>query len=211
MGSLRRDIASGLIVVAPIAVILLVVRYLFLLIAGLPLVSRIQPPLLRVGVVIVVFLFLVITVGYAMRSAIGVLVADLISAGINRIPGVRIVYNASHLAVDTALSGGGGRVEPVQVESWQGLRVNVFDTGNRTADGRVICFFPTAPNITTGYVIEVEEDDLIRTGESVERVLLRILSAGFGDQPDDDDFDMPVDGRMVGRVSGVRIPDLDQS
>lgn len=209
MPSLRRDIASGLVVVAPIALLLIVIRYIFVFIAELPLVAIIEPPVLRVATVIVVFVLAVSLVGYAMRSAVGVLIADLITWGINQVPLLRVVYNASHLAVETAIGGTRRGVKPVKVESWEGLRVNAFDTGNRADDGRVICFFPTAPNITTGYVIEVEEEDLIRTGESIESALMRIISAGFGDRYEPDDS-IPVDGvQRAEYVSGVKIPDLD--
>lgn len=208
MAWFRRDLASGLVVVAPVAIVLLVIQYLFRIIAGLPLVARLEPAILRVIVVIIVFLLLVISVGYAMRSAVGAFIADLITAAINRIPGLRVVYNASHLAVETILRGTTGGVRPVKVESWDGLRVTAFDTGNRTEDGRIICFFPTAPNITTGYVIEVEEEDLHRTGETVEVALLRILSAGFGDRSVAADYDVPMGAtRRMRRVNDVQLPD----
>lgn len=209
MSSLRRDVASGLVIVAPVAIMLIVILYVFRFIAGLPVVEVIEPPLLRVVTVIAVFVLSVSVVGYAMRSAVGVLVADLITWTINRVPLLRVVYNAAQLAVETAIGGTKGGVEPVKIESWKGLRVNVFDTGNRTADGRVICFFPTAPNITTGYVIEVEEEDVIRTGESVERALMRILSAGFGGHSESDD-EVPIERvQRVEYVTNVSIPDRD--
>jgi uncharacterized membrane protein len=44
-----------------------------------------------------------------------------------------------------------------------------------------VLFLPTAPNITTGFVIEVDPADITETEESVEGALTRILSAGFGD------------------------------
>jgi uncharacterized membrane protein len=40
---------------------------------------------------------------------------------------------------------------------------------------------PTAPNITTGFVMEVEPEDLTETNERVEEALTRILSAGFAE------------------------------
>ncbi len=206
MGVLRRNLASGLIVVAPVAIVLLVIQYVFRWIADLPLVAGVEPPWLRVVTALVVFFALVTAVGYLMRTALGVLLADLITAGINRIPGLRVVYNAAHLAIETALRSSTGEIEPVKVETWQGLRVNAFDTGNRTEDGRVLCFFPTSPNITTGYVIEVEEENLTRTGEGIEAVLMRVLSAGYGGHPDADATTVPVEGaRVVDRVSGIRI------
>ena len=50
-------------------------------------------------------------------------------------------------------------------------------------------FLPTAPNITTGFVIEVDPDDITETDERVEEALTRVLSAGFGDQ----DTGVPID------------------
>jgi uncharacterized membrane protein len=59
--------------------------------------------------------------------------------------------------------------------------MTAFKTGKTTADGRDVLFLPTAPNITSGYVIEVEPANYESTGESVEDALTRILSAGFAD------------------------------
>jgi uncharacterized membrane protein len=44
-----------------------------------------------------------------------------------------------------------------------------------------VLFLPTAPNITTGFVMEVEEDRVEETGERVEEALTRVLSAGFAE------------------------------
>jgi uncharacterized membrane protein len=65
------------------------------------------------------------------------------------------------------------------------MRMTAFKTGKSTDDGREVLFLPTAPNITTGYVIEVESDEYVETNESVEDALTRILSAGFGDTAED--------------------------
>ena len=53
-----------------------------------------------------------------------------------------------------------------------------------TADGRDVLFLPTSPNITTGFVLEVDPADYEETDERVEDALTRILSAGFGDTND---------------------------
>ncbi|MDR9412210.1 MAG: hypothetical protein RI531_06245, partial [Haloferacaceae archaeon] len=50
-----------------------------------------------------------------------------------------------------------------------------------TPDGRDVLFLPTAPNITSGYVIEVDPAQYEPADESVEEALTRILSAGFAD------------------------------
>jgi uncharacterized membrane protein len=62
--------------------------------------------------------------------------------------------------------------------------MTAFKTGKTTDDGRDVLFLPTSPNITTGFVIEVESDQYEVTDERVEDALTRVLSAGFGESRD---------------------------
>jgi uncharacterized membrane protein len=59
--------------------------------------------------------------------------------------------------------------------------MTAFRTGKKTRDGKIVLFMPTAPNITTGFVIEVEPDRIEETGETVEEGMTRVLSAGFAE------------------------------
>lgn len=180
MTSWRRDFASGLIVLTPILVILLILNYLYGKIVELPIIQQLDEPLGFV-VAIVVFVMLVLSTGYLMRTTVGRLFETYLDAAMNRVPLIRVLYNASKLAVETAVSGTDDLQKPVKVEPWQGMRMTAFKTGKTTSDGREVLFMPTAPNITTGFVIEVKPDDIHETGESVEEALTRVLSAGFGD------------------------------
>ena len=208
MASIKRDIASGLIVVGPLAVSLLALQFLIRMIAGFPAVAAIEPSYLRAPIALGVFIIVTISFGYLMRTTTGRWVEGLIDAGINRVPGLRVFYNAVRLGVTTVVSPGGGKIQPVRIEAWKGLRLTAFSTGHQTDDGRLICFLPTAPNITSGYVIEVDTDDATPTGETLERALTRIISAGFGEQ-DDAVGDLPPihGGRPVGRARAVIDPD----
>lgn len=194
MATWKRDFASGLVVLVPIIVTLWVIVYLYNVIAGAPLVNAVDEELLatlgfgwlptdvvRVLVTIVVFLTVVFAVGYLMRTALGNVAEDKLDDLINRLPGLRVVYNASKMAAETALGGTEALQTPVKVEVWDGVRMTAFKTGKRTDDGREILFMPTAPNITTGFVIEVEPEDVQEIDERVEDALTRLLSAGFGD------------------------------
>ncbi|MFB6096103.1 MAG: DUF502 domain-containing protein [Haloferacaceae archaeon] len=181
MSSWKRDFASGLIVVAPILVVLFVLNWLYSQIADLPVVRLIPPPF-GVLVAIVVFVLLVFSVGYLMRTTAGRIVEDRLDAAMNQVPLIRVLYNASKLAVETAVSGTEDLQKPVRLETWPGIRMTAFKTGKRTPDGKEVLFMPTAPNITTGFVIEVDPDDITETDEKVEEALTRILSAGFAEQ-----------------------------
>ena len=181
MTSWKRDFASGLVVLLPILVTLYVVYWLFTLLAGLPSPLQDLPSYARVLITLVIFVLLVFSVGYLMRTAVGGILENAIDDVINHLPGFRVIYNASKMAIETALTGAEGLQKPVKVSIWGDMRMTAFKTGKQTSDGREILFLPTAPNITTGFVIEAKQEDYIETGESVEDALTRVLSAGFGE------------------------------
>jgi uncharacterized membrane protein len=184
MAGWKRDFASGLVILVPLLVVAFVVSWLYGQLATVPV--AVDPPPLRVAVTLVVFVLLVFAIGYLMRTALGGVLEGVLDDLVNQIPGLRVVYNASKMAVETAVGGTDELQAPVKVETWDGLRMTAFKTGKRTDDGRELLFLPTAPNITTGFVIEVEPDRYEETGETVEDALTRVLSAGFGDTEERD-------------------------
>lgn len=203
MTSWKRDFASGLIVLGPIMVTLyaLYVVYGFLagLVPGLILDAQTLEPLLpgsseqavqmrehlaqllRVLVSLVVFIILTLSVGYLMRTTIGGLFERLLDDIANRVPVVRVVYNAVKMGAETAFGEQESLQKPVKIETWDGLQMTAFKTGKTSEDGREVLFLPTSPNITTGFVIEVHSDRIIEIDEDVEDALTRVISAGFGD------------------------------
>ena len=185
--SWKRDIASGLIVLVPLLVTAYVVAFIYQAIANLPFLETTLgglPVSIRVLITLVLFGLLVLAVGYLMRTTVGDLLEEILDGAMNQLPGLRVVYNASKMAVETAVSGPDELQTPVKIETWNGMRMTAFKTGKSTEDGRDILFLPTAPNITTGFVIEVESDRYTEIDETVEDALTRILSAGFGESND---------------------------
>ncbi|ELY51889.1 DUF502 domain-containing protein [Natronorubrum bangense] len=222
MASWKRDFASGLIVLGPILVTLYVIYWLYGLIAGMTpglileaeaLESLIPgdneqaqqtreqlAQFLRVVVALTVFVILTFSVGYLMRTTVGGLVERLVDNIANRVPVMRVVYNASKMAAETAFGEQESLQKPVKLETWNGLRMTAFKTGKTTDDGREVLFLPTSPNITTGFVIEVESDRITELDEDVEDALTRVLSAGFGDA-----------NRNRGMEAGVSIDVVDEA
>ena len=180
MISFRRDFASGLITIVPIIVIVLVANYVYRLVVELPLIRQLPEPVGFLVAVTVLF-FGIYAVGYFMRTAVGRVIESVLDRWVDQLPGLRVLYKASKLAVETAVTGTDDLQRPVKVRLWGDMRMTAFKTGKTTADGRDVLFLPTAPNITSGYVIEVEPANYESTGESVEDALTRILSAGFAD------------------------------
>ncbi|GCF13418.1 hypothetical protein Harman_13530 [Haloarcula mannanilytica] len=194
--SWKRDFASGLIVLLPLLVTIYVIFYLYSILASAAVIPAIDAELLsalglpssagfetfaRVFTTLIIFILIVFSIGYLMRTAFGDLVERAIDDVMNHVPGLRVVYNASKMAVETAVSGTEDLQAPVKLEVWDGMRMTAFKTGQTTDDGRDVLFLPTAPNITTGYVVEVEPHRYEEVDERVEEALTRILSAGFGD------------------------------
>jgi len=182
MDWLKRDLGSGLVILLPILVSAYAVHWLYTKLASLPLVDGVQPPAVGVVLSIVLFVTTVFSIGYLMRTALGTVLAMRLDALMNRVPGIRVVYNASKMAVETAVSDSDGLERPVKIKPWGDLRMTAFDTGNESDEGNPVLFLPTSPNITSGIVIEVDEEDVIEVDESVEDALTRVLSAGFGEK-----------------------------
>ncbi|QLC33139.1 DUF502 domain-containing protein [Halarchaeum sp. CBA1220] len=187
MSTWKRDAASGLIVVLPVLVTLYLIYWVFAKIAVLALAAtQLQNPYLAVVLSLLVFVLVIFAIGYLMRTALGTFLEGQLDDAMNSLPGLRIIYNASKMAVETALSGTEEFQKPVKVEAWEGMRMTAFRTGQRAPDGRELLFIPTSPNITSGFVVEVDSEDIIETGESSEDALTRVLSAGFGSSEQED-------------------------
>ena len=188
----KRDFASGLIILVPLLVTAYIILWLYSALAAVPLpvenvtvtVGAVSYDLgtpIRVLLTLVIFVLLVFSLGYLMRTTFGDVIEGTLDDVMNQIPGLRVVYNASKMAVETVVSGTDDLQAPVKLETWEGLRMTAFKTGKRTEDGRDVLFLPTAPNITTGFVVEVDPDAYEETDERVEDALTRVLSAGFGE------------------------------
>jgi len=226
MSTWKRDFASGLIVLGPILATLFILYVLYgylssvtpglfidaeLLESTLPWLGESGrehlASLLRVLTLVALLAALTLAIGYLMRTTAGDLAETALDNAANRVPGVRLVYNASKTATETALGGQDTLKTPVKLEVWDGLRMTAFKTGQTSADGRITIFLPTSPNITTGFVIEVEESAVTELDETVEEALTRVLSAGFGDADrspenlDGIEIDV-VDERVLGGLGG---------
>jgi len=184
--TLRRSLVSGVVVITPIAVTAFVVLWLYRRIAAIPTAEvlrvtgvRYIDDLIQVAVSVAVLIVALVVIGYLVRTAAGVMLKDELDRAASKIPIVRIIYNATKTGVETVVAGTGDFKRPVKID-FDGLRFTAFKTGGKTEGGREVIFLPTAPNITSGFVIEIDPDRFEDADESVEDALTRILSAGFG-------------------------------
>lgn len=191
--SLKRNVVSGVVFLTPVAVSAYVVYWIYQRVAGIPGIRYLRVTdspavneLIQVGFAVAVIAVVLAVVGYVVRTAVGDLVKDELDRLAGQIPVVRVVYNATKMGVETIMGSSAEEFDrPVKIEV-AGLRITGFKTGNTTEDGREVVFFPTSPNITSGYVVDVEPERLERTDETTEEALTRVLSAGFGMESDGD-------------------------
>lgn len=198
MASWKRVFASGLILIGPILVTLYVVYRVYAIVTGLtPSIvfdaetlqgvigheptRELAVRVLQIAVSLCFFLLVTLAIGILTRTTIGELFARGIDRVANRVPGLRVVYNASKIAAETTIGEEQALQESVRVESWDGTEFPAFKTGHTTSDGRVVLFIPTAPNVSSGFVVEAEAERVTETDESVEETLARVLSGGFGE------------------------------
>lgn len=129
--------------------------------------------LLIIGTVAVTF------TGQAVKTASGFKVEKLLDELIGNIHFLGAIYRITKVTTETVIEGTEELSKPVKIEV-AGMRMTAFKTGNTAESGREILFMPTAPNISSGLILEVKPENIIETDESPEQALTRTLSAGFG-------------------------------
>lgn len=187
IGNPKKPAISGIIVLAPIAVTFYVLYWFYRkinLIPGTEIFSITVYPivndLITLTVGILALSIIITGIGRFARTKSGFILEKHFDRLIDRIPIIGTIYNITKVTTDTVLTGAEGFRKPVKMDM-NGLRATGFRTGNKSEDGRDVIFFPTSPNVTSGFVLEVEDEKIIETDETVEDALTRILSAGFGE------------------------------
>lgn len=190
LGNAKTPAREGLVVLAPIFVLLYIISWLLNLTEQIPILGGMEifelAVLNQVTKIVILLLFATIAVGAAGRLVMtkpGFRLEKIMDDFISRIPFLGTVYNITKVTADTVFKGAEDLNKPVKLD-FSGLRVTGFKTGNTTEDGRDIIFLPTAPNVTTGLVIEAEKEWLEEDQEAPKDALTRIFSAGFGANDD---------------------------
>lgn len=182
----KKPAASGIIVLLPIFTVLLIVDWLFTNIAKIPGNQYINltgyyyvDQTYKLALVLVVVAIAVTGTGRLVKTKKGFQIEKSLDKFFGSIPFIGSIYNLMKVSTETILGYGEDLSRPVKID-FNGLRLTAFKTGNKAEDGRAIVFIPTAPNITSGIVAEIQEEQIIETEENSEEALTRVLSAGFG-------------------------------
>jgi uncharacterized membrane protein len=201
MGSVRRAFVRGVVTLAPLLATVGPLAWLYGAVADLPVFPDVTPVPLRVAMIGAVAVSLTLSVGYFMRTGVGRRLSGLVDRLVNTLVGVRTLYNAAKNSAETLLVDTDEHQGPVKVGGDADFRLGALRTGNRTPAGREIVFLPGAPDVSSGFVLEVDPDRLEDADESTVSLAVRLLSCGFSDGDD---------GDAGGRVRRASIEDLGE-
>ncbi len=200
--NVRNRLVSGTLLLIPFGVTLLVMRWLYGLVAHLlkPVVksaleglSRFQlldaVPQVYVTIVVIVLtvialVFLLYLIGAIGQYVVGKKLITITERLLGRIPLVRSIYSATKQVI-TAISrpGQNAFISVVLVEFPRpGFKAVGFLTGYiKDATGRKYCkvLIPTTPNPTTGFLEIVAPENVSETAMTVEEAFKMIISGGI--------------------------------
>jgi uncharacterized membrane protein len=180
----RRHLTAGLLVLVPLVVTAVVIRFVFNAIDGFsqPLTERLVGRTIP-GLGLVLTVALIWLTGLLSSNLIGKKFLEVFGRVLENLPLVKTVYTASKQLVE-AVSPGGRRAfqRVVLVEFPQkGTFALGFVTGNGIGSleaSTLSIYVPTALNPTSGFLIFVKESDILDPRLTVEDGIKLVVSGG---------------------------------
>jgi uncharacterized membrane protein len=197
---LKNYFLTGLLVVVPAAMTLLVVRWLVgfmdsLLLAVLP--EALRPERLYgipvPGIGLLATLLLILLIGVLAANIFGRSLVTFSERQVDRIPLVKGIYTLFKQVSDTVLNRDRGAFRKVVLIEYprKGIWAVAFVTGvtkgevqQITEQKLVNIFVPTTPNPTSGFYILLPENDMVELSMTVEEAFKLIISGGMVTPPD---------------------------
>lgn len=180
----RRHLTAGLLVVVPLAVTVVVLRFLFVLFDG-----WMQPVAERYfgrsipGLGLLVTVFLVWITGILSANFIGKKLLELFDRLLENLPLVKTVYTASKQLVEAVSPGGRRAFRRVVLVEFP--KKGTFALGFVTGDGlgplpddTLSIYVPTALNPTSGFLVFARESDILDPHLTVEEGVKLVVSGG---------------------------------
>ena len=195
--NIRRKLVAGLLVVFPIFITFIIIKFLFGLIGGIlsPVVEKAfillgSSPKGTVDDFVVTSIAFILTfsalyfIGVIATNFFGKLILNFFEAILNKTPIIKNIYTSSKKLIEIiSLPSRQSFKRVVLVEYPRvGMKAFAFVTGNiKTKDGAELTsiFVPTTPNPTSGFLIYLPEDDIIETSMDIEEGMKLIISGGI--------------------------------
>lgn len=189
LSKLKKWFMAGLLVLIPILVSIYSLVFLFNFLDGIlqPILKPILGAYLLPGFSMTIMLLLILGVGALVSNAVGNQVFGYVENVLMQVPIVRAVYDSVKQACSTFLMADTEFKSVVLIEyPRRGSYVPAFVTSpateeiqQKTSDDVVNVFVPTSPNPTSGFLLLLPKDEIIKLDMSVEDGLKLIVSGGF--------------------------------
>ncbi len=194
----RRKLVTGLLVVFPIFITYIVIKFLFSLIGGIlsPVVKKtfvflgLSHPNSTIDEFVVTSVAFVLTfialyfIGVIATNFFGKLILSFFESILHKTPIIKNVYTSSKQLIQIISLPSRQSFKRVVIVEYPrvGMKAFAFVTGNiKTKDGTELTsiFIPTTPNPTSGFLIYLPEDDIIETDMDIEEGMKLIISGGI--------------------------------
>lgn len=190
MKALRRYFIAGLLVWLPLAVTVLLVRFV------INVLNRLLPASYRLeswigfdipGLGLITAFLVVLVTGVLAANIVGRRMVDFWESLLRRIPIIRSIYSGAKNFAEIVFSDSGQSFKKVLLIEYprKGLYSLAFQTATslgevqgRTGEEVVCTFVPTTPNPTSGFIILVPKKDVIELDMAVDEALKMIISLG---------------------------------
>ncbi len=195
--NIRRKLVAGLLVVFPIFITFIVIKFLFGLIGGIlsPVVEKAFiflgfSPKGTIDEFVVTAIAFILTfsalyfIGVIATNFFGKLILNFFEAILNKTPIIKNIYTSSKKLIEIISLPSRQSFKRVVIVEYPrvGMKAFAFVTGNiKTKDGTELTsiFVPTTPNPTSGFLIYLPEDDIIETNMDIEEGMKLIVSGGI--------------------------------
>ena len=193
----RRKLVAGLLVVFPIFITFIVIKFLFSLIGGIlsPVVTKAFiflgssqkgtiDEFVVTSVAFVLTFIALYFIGVIATNFFGKLILTFFETILNKTPIIKNIYTSSKKLIEIISLPGRQSFKRVVIVEYPrvGMKAFAFVTGNiKTKDGTELTsiFIPTTPNPTSGFLIYIPEEDIIETDLDVEEGMTLIISGGI--------------------------------
>ncbi|PSG99371.1 MAG: hypothetical protein BRC29_04575 [Nanohaloarchaea archaeon SW_7_43_1] len=182
----KKPAIAGIIVLTPILITLFIIDWTLDKINQIPYIEFLNltdkviiNESIKLVFIISLGAFLATSIGRTVQTKKGFKAERLMDRFVDKIPFLGTIYSIAKVTADTVFNGADEFSDPVKLEV-HGMKVTGYRTGN-TLDGKEIIFVPTSPNVTTGFVVEIDPEEVIETEDTPREAFTRTLSAGFGE------------------------------
>jgi len=183
--SIRNKLLAGLLILGPLGLTVLVLRWIFNFFDGfLGTYLRQYVEWYFPGMGIVLTIVVVYVIGLLASNFIGRKTLQILDKILFRLPIVKNIYSTAKGIFQALSLQGKSNFKKVVLIQYprKGLWTLAFVTGTTVGDDGIkyhSMFVPSTPNPTTGYVIFIKKEEVIETKFTVEEGLKMLISGGM--------------------------------